>query len=63
MRMSVAERFLLTRRRLGITQTRMAAILGVSRRTIIRAERSEGKIKTYTLDRFRILEKRRREKA
>lgn len=65
-RLTIPERFLLTRRRMGLTQQQLAKILRVSRKTVNTVENG-GTIRRETIERFAVLEKRqraiRREKA
>lgn len=63
MKLTLAERFLILRRRARITQTALGGLLRVSRRTVCRIERDGGRSvggsKLRELrDRFEILEKR-----
>lgn len=56
-RLSIAERFLLCRKRMRLTQVELAKILRVSRKTVSTVE-TGGKILDSTVERFYILEKR-----
>lgn len=58
-RLTIPERFLLTRRRMGLTQQQLAKILRVSRKTVNTVENG-GVIRRETIDRFTVLEKRQR---
>ena len=58
-RLTIPERFLLTRRRMGLTQQQLAKILRVSRKTVNTVENG-GTIRRETIERFAVLEKRQR---
>lgn len=60
-RLSLSERVLLLRRRMGLTQLQFARLLRTSRRAINTIE-NQGRVRRATIERFNILEKRQREK-
>lgn len=62
-RLTLAERFLITRRRMQVTQVELAGILRISRGTVIRIERNQvdWRLSRRIIDRFEILEKRQRQ--
>lgn len=62
MKLTLAERFLLTRHRMGLNQSELARLLRVNRRTIYRIENSEGPVMKATVERFEILEARQKAK-
>ena len=61
MRLSMAERFVLIRKRMNLTQTRLAQLLSVSRRTVSRVESGRNHVQPSTIERFKMLEQRQRE--
>jgi predicted transcriptional regulator len=57
----LSERLLLTRRRMGLTQSGLAKILRVCRETVNRIEKERGwRPEQSTIDRFIVLERRQR---
>ena len=59
MRLSLAERFLLTRKRMDLTQAGMAHLLRVCRETVNRAEQGH-KLESWIVERVKLLESRQR---
>jgi DNA-binding XRE family transcriptional regulator len=62
-KITLAERFLLLRRRMRITQSELGHLLEVSRRTINRREKDRAKTRQATVARFMILEGRNKQSA
>lgn len=62
-RLTLAERFLITRRRMQVTQVELAKVLRISRGTVIRIERGQvdWRLSRRIIDRFEILERRQRQ--